>query len=277
MSDPTGVSDAPRSSASSKPTPEAVSPAGAVAKTEGEASARIAHELANLLDGGLRNVSLALASLRDADRGNAATAGIDDVVQRLDTASEAMKQMGALLRRWLTRDHGPLDLGSDSGTLGQAIAHAVRLFAGAAEPIGAQVRGRCDDAVGRLPVGPVFPVIINAVRNSIEAMRAEGDAQSDGPRVIDVSAAREGERVCISITDTGPGIDASAFDAARRFRFGVTTKPTGHGLGLTLARDVAAALGGELTVTNRSPRGAAVTLRFPADRLITNQPPTPAR
>ena len=63
------------------------------------------------------------------------------------------------------------------------------------------------------------------------------------------------------VTDTGPGIDLAV--ANRLFTPFATTKPTGTGLGLTVAQRVAREHGGTLTAANRPGGGACFTLLCP--------------
>ncbi|MCA0175913.1 MAG: response regulator [Proteobacteria bacterium] len=82
--------------------------------------------------------------------------------------------------------------------------------------------------------------------------------------------------LCFTVTDTGPGI-ASA-DQARIFEAFTRTESAvgseGTGLGLTIARDVARAMGGGLTVHSQPGHGAA--FRFTA-RLPAVATPAPAQ
>lgn len=77
-----------------------------------------------------------------------------------------------------------------------------------------------------------------------------------------------GDRVEIQVWDTGPGI-ADA-DLARIFEpFHQLANPArqtgyGHGLGLTIARNVAAIIGGEIGVRSRPGKGSLFTLQLPA-------------
>jgi two-component system sensor histidine kinase HydH len=64
------------------------------------------------------------------------------------------------------------------------------------------------------------------------------------------------------VSDCGPGIDRTIAD--RLFSPFATTKPTGTGLGLTIARRVAREHGGELTAADRPGGGACFTLTLPA-------------
>lgn len=66
----------------------------------------------------------------------------------------------------------------------------------------------------------------------------------------------------VEVWDTGPGIDPAV--AEQLFDPFVTTKPTGTGLGLNVARRIARDHGGTLTVANRPTGGTCFTLTLPA-------------
>ncbi len=83
---------------------------------------------------------------------------------------------------------------------------------------------------------------------------------------VEVRAERSGEWVHICVADTGAGIPPEelprVFD---RFRRGDRSRTTaGNGLGLSLARAVVRAHGGDITVVSRLNRGSTFTLRLPA-------------
>ncbi len=85
-------------------------------------------------------------------------------------------------------------------------------------------------------------VIVNLVQNAVEAM---ADHKVKSPRVV-IDVARREQGIEISISDNGPGVDASIADAL--FTPFVTTKTKGLGLGLVICRDIVAGFGGELTL-----------------------------
>ncbi len=97
--------------------------------------------------------------------------------------------------------------------------------------------------------------LVNLLENAAEAMR-----ETPGP--IHVRASREGERVRIVIRDRGPGL-GDLDEATLRQGF-FTTKETGTGLGLAVARSAVESTGGELTLGNRKDGpGAEATLTIP--------------
>jgi signal transduction histidine kinase len=236
--------------------------------------------LANLLDSSLRNLNLVISGMREhpgrtspptpsstatgtasgSPIGSAPDQEDDDLVRRLDATNQGMRQMAQLIHRWLGRS-GPDQLHQQTHTLGHVIEHAVRLLQPAAAARQIAVTTCVSDQAAQLAAGPVYPVIANALRNSIEAL-------STGPRPpgaghVEIIAQVQHDVVDISVRDDGPGISAALLDEQGRFCFGSTTKPEGHGLGLSLSRDIAAALGGELRLENRQPRGTVLTLRYP--------------
>ncbi len=229
--------------------------AGDADPTVPAAPAVLAHELANLLDAAMRNLGLALDRLRDSP---AQPAG-DDAVRRLETVGAAMRQMTELLERWSDgRGQRPLDQQSGQ-SLKDVVDHAVRLLGPAADSVGTIIAVDLAEDTAKLSAGPLYPLIANALRNSIEAIKS-------GPRQgsIRIVARLSDGQVEFTILDDGPGLSPAVVDERGRFRVGHTTKPGGHGIGLMLSHDIATRLGGTLTLTNRLEGGAALTLRYPA-------------
>lgn len=99
-------------------------------------------------------------------------------------------------------------------------------------------------------------VLINGIRNSVEAMGETG--------ILSLSARTAGRWVVIKIEDTGPGVGVE--DISRLFVPFYTTKMKGSGLGLAIAEKVIKGLGGTITLANRVDRaGAVLTIRLPAE------------
>lgn len=102
------------------------------------------------------------------------------------------------------------------------------------------------------------PILIqNAVRNMID--NALKYTPSEG--VIDIYVTAT-PRTGISVCDNGPGFPGDEVETlAARFRRGPNAEGTiGSGLGLTIAKDVATAHGGDLHLSNRPEGGACANL-----------------
>ncbi len=83
-----------------------------------------------------------------------------------------------------------------------------------------------------LPVdmsAPLFEwVMENLIKNAVDAMEGSGS--------IDVATSAEGNRACVTVTDTGKGIPRKNHKTV--FNPGFTTKKRGWGLGLALAKRI---------------------------------------
>jgi signal transduction histidine kinase len=87
--------------------------------------------------------------------------------------------------------------------------------------------------------------------------------QASAPRTpsIRTRAWTDGPRVVVEVADDGPGVPKDI--AARVFDPLVTARPGGTGLGLALARRIAAAHGGAIALVD-APAGATFRLEIPA-------------
>jgi signal transduction histidine kinase len=101
-------------------------------------------------------------------------------------------------------------------------------------------------------------VLINLVRNAIEAMQAD----KNDHRVLRVSSERHrDDGIILLIEDSGPGIDPKR--AENIFDAFVTTKSHGMGLGLALCRLIIDRHSGELSALPAHPRGSIFRIALP--------------
>ncbi len=98
--------------------------------------------------------------------------------------------------------------------------------------------------------------VINLLRNAADAVADVAQPQ------IAVSCQLRAERIVITIADDGSGLPDDKRDLL--FVPFFTTKPGGSGIGLSIARQVALAHGGQLDVSANEPRGSVFTLILPA-------------
>lgn len=98
-------------------------------------------------------------------------------------------------------------------------------------------------------------VLLNLINNSVEAM-------PDGGRIEFIThLAPHAGHVEIIFRDTGMGIDPAFID--HLFEPMWTTKASGSGFGLSIAREIMRAHGGQIEVMTDQPQGAAFRLSFP--------------
>jgi signal transduction histidine kinase len=114
-----------------------------------------------------------------------------------------------------------------------------------------------------LPPVPAIPdqlrqVILNLFMNAIEAMQEGGDFTVQSQRVKDQ------EKVLLSFTDTGFGINPEILPHI--FEPFVTDKETGTGLGLTIAYDIIHQHQGDVQVENNPRGGATFKVWLPTKR-----------
>jgi len=96
--------------------------------------------------------------------------------------------------------------------------------------------------------------LTNVIENALHAMPGGGS--------VDIRATSHESRVTIDITDSGVGMDAEA--TARIFEPYFSTKATGTGLGLTIAKRNVELTGGTIEVTSAKGAGTTVTITLPA-------------
>jgi two-component system sensor kinase FixL len=126
--------------------------------------------------------------------------------------------------------------------------------------LGVRVLLELDHELPLVVVDPVQiqQVILNLVRNAIEAMEAVQR------RELKVATRVTGDEIEATVADTGPGIAAELAD--RLFQPFVTTKKTGMGLGLSICREIIEAHHGHLTAAPREGGGTVFRLTLPKPR-----------
>jgi two-component system NtrC family sensor kinase len=105
----------------------------------------------------------------------------------------------------------------------------------------------------------VLQILTNLISNAIQAMH-----QNHGSRLLTIKVFREGDQVGASVTDNGSGITEDQM--AHMFRYGYTTKKSGHGFGLHSCSIDAKILEGTLSCTSEGrDKGATFTLMLPIE------------
>ena len=103
----------------------------------------------------------------------------------------------------------------------------------------------------RMDAEKMKQVVINLVRNAIEAMPGGG--------TVEVRTGMAGGRAQLVVTDDGPGLPTDV-DVFQLF---VTTKPKGTGLGLSIVQQIVLQHGGEIASGRGPGGGARFTIALP--------------
>jgi two-component system sensor kinase FixL len=127
---------------------------------------------------------------------------------------------------------------------------------GTSRSVGLDLRIGADATHAVVDQVQIQQVLLNLMRNAVDAMAGSA------VRMLTVATARQGGRVEILVSDTGPGLPEAVL--ARLFQPFVTTKPDGLGVGLSICRTIVEAHGGELVAENRPDGGAVFRFTVPA-------------
>jgi signal transduction histidine kinase len=131
----------------------------------------LSHELNNLLDGSLRCLGLARRSIKALPTH---AAEVEGARRQLDTVYGALERMADLVNaamRGTSAVVGSPALSPKRAiTLAEAVTHAADVIFPEAQELGVTVRVDLAAAVGPLPIGPLYSVLLNGLRNAMESI-----------------------------------------------------------------------------------------------------------
>jgi signal transduction histidine kinase len=246
-----------------------------------ERLAVLTHELNNLLDGSLRCLGLARRSLMGLPTH---ATEVHAARRQLDTVYGALERMADLVNAAMRGTSSVVGSPALSPkrviSLGEAATHAWDVVFPEAQEIGVSMQMDLAPDVAPLPIGPLYSVLLNGLRNALESI-ALAQRASPPPLAgrIEIVGRRRplGSRrgafdlVELDIRDDGAGLNILE-DPSRAFSFGYSTKPGGLGVGLALAREVVTETGGTVELLPRDPAppggrpGAVLRICYPVPR-----------
>jgi signal transduction histidine kinase len=101
-------------------------------------------------------------------------------------------------------------------------------------------------------------VVLNLLMNALDAMKGVDDR----PRQVAIKVERdEGDRMRLSVQDTGAGLDPKSMD--RLFEAFYTTKSGGMGIGLSVSRSIVESHHGRLWAVSNDGPGATFSFSIP--------------
>lgn len=223
----------------------------------GEAVAKINHDLKNMLTSA-QIASERLAALKDPK--------VSQALPRLERALDrAVKLASGVLAYGRTQEAAPEPRSVPLAAAVSAAAEEARL-AERGITLSSKIA-----AAERVTADPdqLHRILANLLRNAREAIEHQEGRTKPGR--IAVSLSRNAEASLVRLTDNGPGVPERLRE--RLFQpFAGSGRPDGAGLGLAIARELAQAHGGDLTLEQTGPDGSTFELRLPGA-----PPPAPAR
>ena len=220
-----------------------------------EAWAEMARQVAHEIKNPLTPIQLSAEHLRrvHVDRGEPLGEVLDGCVTSILGQVRLLRQISSEFSNF-----------ASSPTARPAAVDLVELLKEVVDPYRQGLAGRItidNQVTGPLPRVFVDRTLVaralsNIVENALHAMPGTG--------TIVLSSAREPEFVVLHARDTGVGMDEDAL--ARVFEPYFSTKATGTGLGLPIARRNIELSGGQITVDSAKGQGTTVTLRLPIAR-----------
>jgi len=107
--------------------------------------------------------------------------------------------------------------------------------------------------------------LTNIVKNGVEAIQQKREQPGErGKEEVVMSVARDDGRVCITVTDTGPGLPP---DRGRLTEPYVTTRTKGTGLGLAIVKKIVEEHFGSIEFDDAPGGGTSIRLIFDAEAL----------
>jgi signal transduction histidine kinase len=220
-----------------------------------EAWAEMARQVAHEIKNPLTPIQLSAEHLRrvHADRGQPLGEVLDSCVTSILGQVRLLRQISSEFSSF-----------ASSPTARPAPVDLVELVKEVVDPYRQGLAGRVEivnEVAGPLPRIFVDRTLVaralsNVVENALHAMPGQGSLR--------LAAATEPEFVVLRVTDTGVGMDEDAL--ARVFEPYFSTKTTGTGLGLTIARRNVELSGGLIDVQSAKGAGTTITLRLPVVR-----------
>lgn len=236
------------------------------------AMAAIVHELSSLLDGSMRQVGLIERHLDQvlSDAGHQ-----QDLERRLRTLRAALEHMARTIAAAGRGENPVSQTGRYAGrapglgfmTLADAVRDATFILEPGAAEHAVRLTAEVDPALQSRPAGPMYTVVVNAIRNAVESVLAARAAGRTSAGSVCVAArcplTDGGGRVEIEITDDGLGVPPE-INPDDVFRPGFTTKPYHLGIGLSLCREAVEEVGGSIRLLpGPGDVGAILRVRYP--------------
>jgi nitrogen fixation/metabolism regulation signal transduction histidine kinase len=218
-----------------------------------EAWAEMARQVAHDIKNPLTPIQLSAEHARrvNIDRGRPLSPVLDDCVNAILSQVKLLRQISAEFSSFASSPTARPEPASVAASIEEVV-----------EPYRAPLAGRVAITVESEPDLPAVMIdrtlfaraLTNVVENALHAMPGGGR--------LAIASRKSPGGVIVEISDTGVGMDEDALN--RIFEPYFSTKATGTGLGLTIAKRNVELNGGTIQVSSRKGVGTTVTIALPA-------------
>jgi signal transduction histidine kinase len=222
--------------------------------TMGTLAMNLAHEVRNPLNGAVLQLHLLE---RDIGKLQIEPETHGALLKRTEIVGAEIRRLNRLLTEFLDLAR-PRGIARVPVLLGPVVEEVLVLERDTAASYGVSIE-RDFDGEGCTAMGDrekLKQVVLNLVVNALEAMKVGG--------TLIAKTAREGQRVVLTIEDTGTGIEPA--HVSEVFEPFFTTKEGGTGLGLSIVRKIVDQHGGDVRITSERGKGTRVTVVLPAEK-----------
>src|SRR5947207_3922195 len=116
---------------------------------------------------------------------------------------------------------------------------------------------------------PAVSVDSGLIQQALNALLSNSMSYGKSDRPVEVRATRDDSTLVISVADRGAGLEpGEETKVFQKFYRGPRTRPGGIGLGLSIARQLIEANGGQIVAQNRQGGGAVFSIRLPINEAM---------
>lgn len=222
----------------------------------GELAAGIAHEVRNPLSGLKFSLTTMEAMLNEVE-------GIDpttrEIIKRTITTSRAASErIEGVIRRVLDFARaGKTEL--EPIEINGAVREAMDLIAPMLRKNGIRVCMELSEGLPRCNANMrlIEQLVLNLANNAMNAM-----ASRDGEKMIEITSRADGNRILLTVADSGPGVAES--NRGKVFKPFFSTMPEGTGLGLSISHRIVSDHNGTIEIGTSRFGGAEFRISLPA-------------
>jgi signal transduction histidine kinase len=213
----------------------------------GNMAATVAHEIRNPLNSvsmGLQRLKGEFTPIQDQD----------DYARFLDLMQAEVRRLNSIVEQFLSLAR-PLNLKPEPLSIETFLNDITTLVAGEASSSNVKIDLKVDPGLPSLQADPNYlkQLLLNLILNGVQAMPRGG--------TLAIEARADKNSLQLTVSDHGTGMTAETL--THIFEPYFTTKPNGSGLGLSIARRIAEAHGGTITVESEPGRGSRFRILMP--------------